>query len=105
MSFNETVAITITIGAFVFILGASMLFDKALIIAGNLLIIIGFILIMKSRTADLFKIETLRATIIFVSGLVCLILNYILLGFLLEFIGIFLIFKTYIPDFRTIFYK
>lgn len=102
MSLNETGVVTITIGSGIFALGAVLLFDKALMIAGNLIIIIGFIMIMKHRTADLFKLQTIQGTITFIIGLICLFMNYAILGFLLEIIGLIFIFKGYIPDFKTI---
>lgn len=105
MALNETGVITISVGAMVVVLGAALLFDKALIIAGNFLIVAGLVLLLKSRTFSLFKPDKAQGTLFFILGMLALVLKYALFGVLLEGLGLFMVFKGSIPDFKTILYR
>ncbi|ELA42752.1 uncharacterized protein VICG_00067 [Vittaforma corneae ATCC 50505] len=105
MSLNETGTITICTGIGVLLLGTFLLFDKALVIAGNLLVIAGFAQILRSSTFSLLKFEKLQGTAFFVLGVALLVLKYTLFGVLLEAVGLFMIFKSSLPSFSNVFYS
>lgn len=105
MSSKETGIVVLGTGVSILILGAMLLFDKALVIAGHLLILAGFVILLRSNTFVLFQPDKLQGTCFFILGLAVLFFKYQLLGFLLELVGIFLIFKASIPSFKTIFLK
>lgn len=105
MALSETGVITVSMGAMVVVLGAVLLFDKALIIAGNFLIVAGLVLLLGSRTLGLFSPDKMQGTLFFMLGMLTLILKYALFGILLEGLGLFMIFRSSIPDVRTILYK
>lgn len=107
MGSNETGIVVIGTGMTILTLGAILLFDKALVIAGHLLMLAGFVLLMKSKAFVLFNPEKLQGTCFFILGVAILFLKYQLFGFLLEFLGLLLIFKSSIsiPSFKSIFLK
>lgn len=102
---NETGIVIIVTGMAVLTLGALLLFDKALVIAGHFLFLAGFVVLFRSKTFALFQIDKLQGTCFFILGVAILFFKYQLLGFLLEMIGLFLIFKTLLPNPRTIFFN
>ena len=99
---KETGIVIIGTGMAILTLGALLLFDKALMIAGHLLFIIGFVLLFKSRTFGLFKLDKLQGTSFFILGVAVMLFKYQLFGFLLEMIGLILMFKTLLPSPRAI---
>ena len=99
---KETGIVIVGTGMCILTLGALLLFDKALVIAGHLLILIGFGLLFKSKTFTLFQLDKLQGTCFFVLGITVLLFKYQLLGFLLEILGLLLIFKSSMPNFRSI---
>lgn len=105
MTLNETGVITVSTGAMIVTLGTALLFDKALIIAGNFLIIAGLVFLLKSRTFSLFRPDKIQGTFFFALGMVALVLRYALFGVLLEGLGLLMIFKSSIPGLKTIMYR
>ena len=105
MSLNETGTITICTGINIVFLGAFFLFDKALVIAGNLLVIFGFVLILRSSTFSLLRFDKLQGTAFFALGIGMLIFKHALFGVLMEMIGLFMIFKSSLPSFTDLLYS
>lgn len=105
MSLNETGTVTICTGMVVLLLGSFFLFDKALVIAGNLLVIVGFALILRANALSLLRFEKLQGTAFFVLGIALLLLKYTLLGVLLEAVGLLMIFKGSLPSFNNVLYS
>jgi hypothetical protein len=102
---KETGIVVIATGMGITTLGSVLLFDKALVIAGHILTLIGMAMLFKSKTFALFQPEKLQGTSFFVLGLTIIFFKYHLLGFLLEIVGIFLIFKSTLPSFKDLFFK
>lgn len=99
---NETGIVIIGTGMAILTLGALLLFDKALVIAGHLLLLAGFIVLFRSKTFSLFRLDKLQGTCFFILGVAVLLFKYQLLGFLLEILGLLLIFKSSLPNPRSI---
>lgn len=97
--------ISICTGGAVFLLGVVAMFDKALMIAGNFLIIIGTTLLLRSKSFSLFEFDKIMGTAMFVLGIVSLVLKLTILGFLLELIGLIYIFKKSVPSFKAVLFK
>ncbi|KAI5173444.1 hypothetical protein PAEPH01_1984 [Pancytospora epiphaga] len=92
-------------GAGIFAFGVIALFDKALMTAGNLLFIIGALLVSRSSSLSVFKSNKLPGTVVFLLGIVALFLKLSILGFLLEIVGMSYVFKKSLPSFRTILFR
>jgi len=105
MSLNETGVTVVATGSLIMLLGSLLLFDTALIIIGNFLVVAGLVVLLRSRTFNLFKIEKIQGTLFFCLGVFVLFFKYFLFGMLLECLGLFIIFKSSMPDVRSIFYR
>lgn len=77
-------------GIFFFIFGAAAFFDAGLLALGNLLFVIGLVLIIgPHRTFAFFsRPRKLRGTICFILGIVLILMKRSLVGFALESFGI-----------------
>lgn len=102
MNPRETGIVVVSIGISVFLVGSMFLIDKALMIAGNLLIITGVAFLVRSRMFSLFHPDKLQATVTFGLGLLFLIYGFSMFGFLLETLGLFLLLRDSIPTFRSV---
>jgi hypothetical protein len=105
MNTKETGVVVLTIGASVFGLGFVLLMDRALMIAGNLLVIAGLVILARSRMLGLLRPERLQGTAVFALGVLFLWYNFVLFGFLMELVGLFLILKDSLPTFRDVLKK
>lgn len=101
----EIGVVTLSMGCLVFVFGVIALFDSALMIAGNLLIIAGMVMLLRSKSFTLFELDKLLGTFIFVLGIVAMLLRMCLVGFLLEFCGLVYIFKKSMPSFRSVLFR
>lgn len=70
--------------------------------AGNILIVLGVGILAKTNIIDLLRPRNLNATIIFLFGIIIMFYKFILLGFIIEIIGIYLLFCDKIPTMRDI---
>ncbi|EQB61673.1 hypothetical protein NAPIS_ORF00745 [Vairimorpha apis BRL 01] len=102
MNINETGVSVILIGISVFIFGFLLLLDKALMICGNILIFAGIGILVKSNLFNMFHYDKLQGTFVFTLGFLFLVYGFIVLGFIMELIGLFILLKESIPSFRTI---
>lgn len=102
MSPKESGVVVMSIGMFVFLVGAILLMDRALMIAGNLLIIIGISLLARYKVFTLLRPEKIQGMAIFVIGVLFLVYRFLAFGFLLEILGLFLLLKDNIPTFRAV---
>lgn len=102
---NEAGIISICTGGAIFMLGVIAMFDKALMIAGNFLIIAGTIMLLRSRSLSLLEFDKIMGTIMFALGIVSLSLRLMMLGFLLELIGLIYIFKKSAPSFKAVLFR
>lgn len=101
MSLRENGIMAICTGFAIMMLGTGVMFDRAVIIAGNLIVIAGFVAVFNSQTFKLFHLEMLPGTAIFMTGIVSFFMRYAILGFLLEFVGVILLFKRSISSLRS----
>lgn len=102
MNIRETGVIVILIGISVFIFGFLLLLDKALMICGNIFIFAGIGILARSNLFNMLHYDKLQGTFVFTLGFLFLIYGFIVLGFLMELIGLFILLKDSIPSFRTI---
>ncbi|ADM12407.1 uncharacterized protein Eint_100810 [Encephalitozoon intestinalis ATCC 50506] len=102
MSLKESGVMVMTIGVTVFLAGAILLMDRALMISGNLLIIIGIALLARSRMFSFLRPEKMQAMVIFGMGILFQVYKLLVFGFFLEVLGLFLLLKDSIPTFRTV---
>ncbi|CAI5759722.1 unnamed protein product [Candida verbasci] len=77
-------------GIFFFIFGIFTFFDSGFLALGNILFIIGLILIIgPQRTISFFTRPTkIRGTICFILGILLILIKYSFIGFIIEFFGI-----------------
>ncbi|AFN83890.1 hypothetical protein EROM_100740 [Encephalitozoon romaleae SJ-2008] len=102
MSPKESGVVVMSIGMFVFLVGGILLMDRALMISGNLLIIIGISLLARSKMFTLLRPEKIQGMVIFVVAVLFLIYGFLAFGFLLEILGLFLLLRDNIPTFRAV---
>ena len=101
MNSNETGIVAICTGAGIFLFGVMVMFDKALMIAGNFIIIVGLGILLNSKAFSLFELDKMLGMAMFILGIISLLLKYTVLGFLLETIGLIYVFKKSVPSFRA----
>lgn len=102
MNTTETGVVAISTGAGIFLFGVLVMFDKALMIAGNFIIVIGMAILLNSRAFTFFELDKMLGMVMFLLGIASLFLKYTMLGFLLETAGLIYIFKKSVPGFRAI---
>lgn len=87
-------------GAFFIFLGIILLFDKALIAAGNILIVLGTLILLNTKIVDLFRVKNAQGIVIFALGVIVLFYGYILLGFIMECAGLAVLFYDKMPTIK-----
>ena len=102
MNPKESGIAVVSIGMSVFAIGMLLLMDKALMISGNLLIVVGLGLLLRSKSLALLSIDKAHGMALFVMGIVFLIYGFCAFGFLLEASGLFVMLKDSIPTFRSV---
>ncbi|KAF7683085.1 putative Golgi transport protein 1 [Astathelohania contejeani] len=102
MESKETGVTILFIGAIFFFLGGTLLLDKALMIAGNLLIIVGTVILARSKILNIFSLNSLQGLLVFCLGILLMMLKYVTIGFIIEFYGLYLLFLDKLPTFRGI---
>ncbi|KAF9763764.1 Vesicle transport protein GOT1A [Nosema granulosis] len=102
LTLKESGVIVISIGFSFFLFGFILFFDRAIMIGGNLLILIGITILARARIFDIFQPSKLQGACLLLMGVVLLFYRFAVLGFLLEASGLFLIFKDNIPTLRSI---
>lgn len=77
-------------GLFFFLFGIMTLFDAGLLALGNVLFVLGLILIIGPyRTVNFFsRPNKIRGTVFFVFGIVLILMKRLFIGFMVESIGI-----------------
>lgn len=77
-------------GIFFFILGMMTLFDLGLLALGNILFLIGIVLIIGPlRTLSFFsRPNKIRGTVCFAVGIILILMKHAFIGFMLELAGI-----------------
>ncbi|KAI4290952.1 hypothetical protein PAPHI01_0226 [Pancytospora philotis] len=101
-STKEIGIVTVTTGCAIFFFGVLAMFDSALMIAGNLLVIAGTAMLLRSRSLSLLECDKLFGTFLFGLGVIALFLRLCMVGFLLELFGLVYVFKKSIPSFRSV---
>ena len=101
----EAGVVVMCTGAAIFALGVVAMFDKALMTAGNFLVLAGAGLMSRSRGLSVFEPNKLPGTVVFLLGIVALLLKLSVLGFLLEIAGMGYVFKKSLPSFRTVLFR
>jgi len=87
-------------GALFLLLGCALLFDKGLLVMGNVLFLAGTVLLIGAqRTVYFFfrRPDKLRGTICFLGGIVVVLLGYPVTGMLVELFGIVNLFGNFFP--------
>ncbi|KAM0687892.1 hypothetical protein COBT_000856 [Conglomerata obtusa] len=102
MDGKETGIIVISCGTVFLLLGMILVMDTALMAAGNMLIIIGIIITLKSNFMNVFQVKNMQGLIVFCFGVVIIFYRFILFGFLLEIVGLYLLFFDKIPSIKKI---
>ena len=98
MQSNENAYITIFCGCGIFLFGMFVLLDRALMAAGNMIIIAGFIMLLRTDVFYLLRPTNMLGVMLFTTGIISLLLRHVLLGCLLEFVGVFYIIKQSLPS-------
>lgn len=83
-------------------MGAMLLMDRALMVSGNILIIVGVVFLVRSKMIGLLHPDKLQGSIVFGIGVLFLVYGFALFGFLLEVLGLFLLLRDSIPTFRSV---
>lgn len=99
---KETGIVVISIGMSVFLMGAVLLMDRALMVSGNLLIVIGLVFLVRSRMISLLHQDKLQGSITLGLGVLFLVYGFPMFGFLLEVFGLFLLLRDSVPTFRSV---
>lgn len=102
MDTKETGFIVIGFGTLFFLVGAAILVDKAMVISGNILIIVGAFFLMEANLLRLFSLKRLQGTIFFTLGMFFLFKGYLVVGFFLEMVGLCMIAYDKIPRLRSV---
>ncbi|RPB23490.1 Got1-domain-containing protein [Terfezia boudieri ATCC MYA-4762] len=84
-------------GTFFLFLGLMFFFDRALILMGNILLLLGItVLLGPTKTFTFFaKKEKLKGTAAFIVGLAFIIARWPMIGFVVECYGLLLLFKDF----------
>lgn len=84
-------------GTFFLLLGLMFFFDRALILMGNILLLVGItVLLGPTKTFNFFaKKEKLKGTAAFIVGLAFIIARWPMVGFVVECYGLLLLFKDF----------
>ncbi|CAB4253026.1 similar to Saccharomyces cerevisiae YMR292W GOT1 Homodimeric protein that is packaged into COPII vesicles and cycles between the ER and Golgi [Maudiozyma barnettii] len=91
LSESQKFGVAFTFGGFLFfILGIITFFDRALLALGNLLFLIGVILIIGSQKTVVFftRPNKRRGSIFFLFGIFLILIKWTFLGFIIESLGI-----------------
>ncbi|CAF1269282.1 unnamed protein product [Didymodactylos carnosus] len=86
--------------AFFFILlGFTLFFDRALLALGNILLVVGLILLLTIDRAKTFftQPDRYKASLCFFSGIILLLLRWPIVGVILEIVGFYKLFGGFIP--------
>lgn len=102
MNPKETGIVLISIGISVFSIGMAFLMDRALMISGNLLIVVGVAFLARSRMLSLLHPNRLQGTLAFGMGVLFIMREFMAFGFVLEVLGLFLLLGDTIPTFRSV---
>lgn len=102
MNLKESGVVVVSIGMSVFLAGAILLMDRALMICGNLLMVVGIALLARSKMFALLHPEKIQGLVIFGMGILFLVYRFLAFGLLLETTGLFLLLRDSIPTFRTV---
>ena len=95
VSDHQTIGIMLTLfGMIFFVLGIVFVFDKPLMGIGNLLFLLGLLLLLGfGKVARfMFQWHRLRGTAFFLSGMAVILVGYTFVGFLLEGYGFYSLF-------------
>lgn len=102
MDRRETGFTVIGFGVLFFLIGATLLADKAMAVSGNILIIVGASICTRPRMTNLLSLNKLQGMALFVIGVFFLLKTYVLMGFLLEIIGLFILILDRIPTPKSV---
>lgn len=102
MDRREIGTMVISIGFGILLMGLILLLDTALMIAGNFLIIIGLVILINTKLINLFHMKNIQGTFVFGLGIFSMINKFAFLGFILEAIGLTMLFYDKIPTFKGI---
>lgn len=102
MNRRETGLATIVFGTLFFVAGSTLLMDKAMAVAGNALVIIGVVVLMDRNVSSLFSLKKVRGTLLFSLGIVFLFKRYVVVGFLIEMCGVYILVKDSIPSLKLV---
>ncbi|KAL7065989.1 Got1-like family protein [Cryptosporidium serpentis] len=88
------------LGMFLIILGILLLFDRALLTLGNLTFVAGLsvVLGLNKLTRFFFKPDKLKGTFFYFGGLAVIILKSTIIGFILQILGLFYLFNSFLPN-------
>ncbi len=102
MNSTESGVTVMLTGVFIFLMGLLILFDKGLVIAGDLIITAGIAMVMGSRLSTLLEAEKILGSLLFCLGMCSYFLKYMVLGIILKIVGVFYILKRSIPNIRSL---
>lgn len=92
-------------GIMFFIIGATLLADKAMAVSGNILIIIGASIFTGPRVTDFLSFNKVQGMALFILGVFFLLKAYVLMGFLLEILGLLVLILDRIPTPKSVIRK
>ena len=85
-------------GVFFTVFGVFMFFDRGLLAFGNLLFLTGVIFtIGAAQTLSIFRSDPLRGALPFASGVFLVVVGLPVFGFLLEMVGAYFLFGSFLP--------
>ena len=102
MNPRESGVVVVSIGMSVFLAGAILLMDRALMICGNLLVVVGIAVLARSKMFALLHPERIQGVVLFGMGMLFLIYRFLVFGIVLEVSGLFLLLRDSIPTFRAV---
>lgn len=100
MDRNEVGFSILATGTFFLLIGLVLFIDKSLMAAGNILIVLGTLILLNTKIVDVFQLKNIQGIIIFCLGVFVLLYGYTLLGFTMETIGLGVLFYDMIPTFK-----
>ncbi|XP_055009494.1 golgi transport 1Ba isoform X2 [Boleophthalmus pectinirostris] len=86
-------------GVFFLFFGMILFFDKALLAIGNVLFVVGlaFVIGLERTFRFFFQRHKLKASSLFLGGVLIVLIGWPIIGVLLELYGFFLLFRGFFP--------
>lgn len=98
---TESALIIILIGTLFFILGGILLFDKVMMMAGNIVFSFGVLLLLKPQL-NFRNRDSLKNISLFIVGVVLVFCKFAVLGFLCQLVSVLYTVRSKIPSLKSL---